>query len=96
MGYGKAGEVLVPEGRYAKMRNVWFIPSELTLQSWLKRIGFQNIRCIDTKVTTTEEQRKTSWMEYESLEDFLDPEDSTKTIEGHPAPRRAIFIAEAL
>jgi tRNA (mo5U34)-methyltransferase len=92
---GKAGEVLVPEGRYAKMRNVWFIPSELTLQSWLKRSGFKNIRCINTTVTTIEEQRKTPWMEYESLSDFLDPEDSTKTIEGHPAPRRAIFIAEA-
>lgn len=92
---GKAGEVLVPEVRYAKMRNVWFIPSELTLESWLKRCGFRNIRHIDTTVTTTEEQRKTSWMGYESLSDFLHPEDNTKTIEGHPAPMRAIFIAEA-
>jgi tRNA (mo5U34)-methyltransferase len=91
---GKAGEVLVPEGRYAKMRNVWFIPSELTLESWMKRSGFRNIRCVNTTVTSTEEQGKTPWMEYESLEDFLDPEDNTKTIEGHPAPRRAIFIAE--
>jgi len=92
---GKAGDILVPEGRYAKMRNVWFIPSELTLESWLKRSGFQNIRHVNTSVTTTEEQRKTPWMEYESLSDFLLPDDNTKTIEGHPAPTRAIFIAEA-
>jgi tRNA (mo5U34)-methyltransferase len=92
---GKADEVLVPEGRYAKMRNVWFIPSVLTLESWLKRAGFRNIRHIDTTVTTIEEQRKTKWMEYESLSDFLHPEDITKTIEDYPAPRRAIFIAEA-
>ncbi len=91
---GKEGEVLVPEDRYAKMRNVWFIPSAPTLEAWLKRCGFRNIRHIGTTVTTTEEQRKTGWMTYESLSDFLDPEDHTKTIEGHPAPMRAIFIAE--
>jgi tRNA (mo5U34)-methyltransferase len=92
---GREGDVLVPEDRYAKMRNVWFIPSELTLERWLKRSGFRNIRLINTNVTTIDEQRKTGWMEYESLSDFLDPEDKTKTIEGYPSPARAIFIAEA-
>ena len=92
---GSEGEVLVPEKRYAKMRNVWFIPSELTLESWLRRCGFRNVRHINTTVTTIEEQRKTGWMEYESLPDFLSPDDQTKTIEGYPAPARAIFITEA-
>jgi len=90
---GKLGEVLVPEERYAQMRNVWFIPSTLTLESWLKKSGFKNIRLVDVTPTTVEEQRKTEWMKFDSLNDFLSPSDSTKTIEGYPAPKRAIFIA---
>lgn len=91
---GKLGEVLVPEGRYAQMRNVWFIPSTLTLESWLKKSGFKNIRLVDVTPTTTDEQRKTNWMTFDSLSDFLSPTDSSKTIEGYPAPKRAIFIAD--
>ena len=91
---GKRGEVLVPEGRYSKMHNVWFIPSCLTLESWLKRAGLKNIRLIDINQTTTEEQRRTEWMVFESLSYFLDPKDNNKTLEGYPAPKRAIFLAE--
>ncbi len=47
------------------------------------------------KVTELEEQRKTDWMENESLIDFLDPNDTSKTIEGYPAPLRAILTAKA-
>ncbi len=93
---GKNGEVLVPEGRYSKMHNVWFIPTCLTLESWLKRAGFKNIRLIDVNQTTAEEQRRTDWMVFESLADFLDPKDKNKTIEGYPAPKRAMFLAESL
>jgi tRNA (mo5U34)-methyltransferase len=32
-------------------------------------------------------------MRFQSLSDFLDPNDSNKTIEGYPAPRRTIFTA---
>lgn len=92
---GKLGEILVPEDRYAKMRNVWFIPSCSTLESWLKRSKFKNIKLIDVSKTTSKEQRSTEWMRYDSLKNFLDPNNSDKTIEGLPAPRRAIFIAEA-
>ena len=91
---GKAGETLVPEGRYAKMRNVWFIPSALTLESWLRRCGYKNIRLIDITKTTTSEQRSTEWMRFESLADFLDPHDDRLTMEGLPAPKRAVFLAE--
>lgn len=91
---GKAGEVLVPEGRYAKMRNVWFLPSCLTLESWLKRCGFKNIQLVDVTKTSTGEQRKTEWMTFESLSDFLDPKNENLTLEGCPAPKRAIFIAQ--
>ena len=90
---GKLGEVLVPENRYAKMRNVWFIPSVLTLELWLKKIGYRNIHLIDISKTTSEEQRKTDWMRFESLSDFLDPQNSDLTIEGYPSPKRAVFIS---
>ncbi len=91
---GKRDEVLVPPGRYAQMRNVWFLPSVLALESWLKKAGFRNIRLLDVSTTTVAEQRTTAWMAFHSLSDFLDPTDPTKTIEGHPAPQRAIFSAE--
>jgi len=90
---GDENTVLVPGDRYAKMRNVWFLPSAKTMCAWLERCGFSNIRVINVDTTTSEEQRKTDWIDTESLQDFLDPNDSTKTIEGYPAPQRAIFIA---
>lgn len=92
---GPAGEVLVPEGRYAQMRNVWFIPSTLTLESWLRKAGFRHIRLVDVTPTTTQEQRTTEWMTFHSLANFLDPQNPGRTVEGHPAPIRAVFIAQA-
>jgi len=92
---GELGDTLVPEGRYAKMNNVWFLPSGPSLLSWLRKCGFRNARMVDFCPTTTEEQRGTDWMRYHSLAEFLDPEDSSKTAEGHPAPIRAVFLAEA-
>lgn len=92
---GENSACLVPEDRYARMRNVWFIPSPLTLQSWLKRCGFRHIRLIDVTPTTPAEQRRTDWMTFESLSDSLDPNDPQRTVEGLPAPLRAIFIAES-
>jgi tRNA (mo5U34)-methyltransferase len=87
-----AGALLVPEKRYAKMRNVWSIPSVETCIEWCARAGFKNIRLVDVTRTTVFEQRPTPWMQFESLVDFLDPGDDTRTIEGYPAPTRAIFI----
>jgi tRNA (mo5U34)-methyltransferase len=90
---GDINTVLVPGERYAKMRNVWFLPSCDAMVAWLERCGFKNIKVVNTDVTALNEQRKTDWIDTESLEDFLDPNDSSKTIEGYPAPKRAIFIA---
>lgn len=92
---GKNGEALMPEGRYAKMRNVWFIPSCETLISWMQRCGFKNCRVIDVSTTTIEEQRSTEWMQFHSLKEFLNPENSELTCEGLPAPKRAIVLANA-
>ncbi len=92
---GNEGEVLVPEGRYARMGNVWFLPSYQTLALWLKKVGFSDIKLVDINITSMEEQRATEWMTFYSLKQFLDPEDSSKTIEGYPAPKRAILTATA-
>ncbi len=92
---GKEGESLMPEGRYAKMRNVWFLPSCDTLISWLKRCGFKNCRVVDVSLTTVEEQRSTEWMTFHSLNEFLDPQNHSLTCEGLPAPKRAIILADA-
>lgn len=89
-----AGEVLVPRDRYARMRNVWFIPTTDVLCAWLERAGFSDIRVVDESPTTTEEQRRTEWLISESLEHCLDPEDPELTVEGYPAPRRAVVIAQ--
>lgn len=93
---GCLGEAMVPENRYANMRNVWFIPSCETLISWMRRCGFENIRLVDVTVTSIEEQRTTEWMTFNSLPDFLDPANPRLTVEGLPAPQRAIIIANAL
>jgi tRNA (mo5U34)-methyltransferase len=90
---GRLGETLMPEDRYANMRNVWFIPSLDTLESWLRRCRFRNIRVVDVTPTGVEEQRSTEWMPFQSLLDFLDPSEPGLTIEGLPAPKRAVLLA---
>lgn len=90
---GDENTVLVPGDRYAQMRNVYFIPSAAALKMWLEKCGFVDVRIVDMNVTSTDEQRRTDWMITESLADFLDPNDRTKTVEGYPAPLRAVIIA---
>ena len=90
---GDEQTVLMAGDRYAQMRNVWFLPSSKALLVWLQRLGFTDCQVVDECVTSTDEQRATSWMSTHSLVDFLDPEDPSKTIEGYPAPKRAVIIA---
>ena len=85
--------LFAPE-RYAKARNVYFIPTAECLKSWALRAGFVDVRIISVAEVGADEQRSTALAPYESLSDFLDPTDSTKTIEGYPAPMRAIVVAE--
>jgi tRNA (mo5U34)-methyltransferase len=87
-------EVLKPPTRYAQMRNVWEIPNIERLQRQLDQAGFTEVRIIDITQTTIDEQRATQWMTFQSLQDFLDPENSQLTIEGYPAPTRAIISAK--
>ena len=90
---GDEHTVLMAGERYAQMRNVWFLPSVDALKLWLARLGFTDIRLADISITTPEEQRSTAWMTSQSLSDFLNPLDNTKTIEGYPAPQRAVIVA---
>jgi tRNA (mo5U34)-methyltransferase len=89
-----AERLLTPADRYAGMRNVWHIPGLGVLRHWLDSAGFRAIRCVDVTPTAVAEQRATTWMQQRSLADALDPTDTLRTIEGLPAPVRAILIAE--
>ncbi len=91
---GGQGDVLKPKDRYAKMRNVWNIPSVSSAVDWLEKSSYKNVHCVDVSPTTLSEQRKTDWMTFESLDDFLNPADARRTVEGYPAPKRAVFVAE--
>lgn len=92
---GDRDTVFVPPGRYARMGNVWFLPSADALCAWLEKLGFTSPRIVDVNITSTDEQRSTDWMQFHSLAQFLDPEDPTRSIEGHPAPMRVVVTANA-
>jgi tRNA (mo5U34)-methyltransferase len=92
---GDGEMALFPEKRYAKMNNIFFIPTVACLAHWLTRSGFDDIQCVDVSTTTSEEQRRTDWIDTETLADFLDPKDPQKTVEGYPAPVRAMLLATA-
>lgn len=92
---GDEGYSLTPEDRYARMSNVWFVPSIKTIVRWLSRCRFTNIQIVDESVTSVDEQRKTEWMPFESLIDALNPLNSQLTIENYPSPKRVIMTARA-
>ena len=85
---GEGETCLCPEFSYSKIPNVYFVPTIGALKNWCLRAGFVDFEVLETSKTEANEQRKTEWMDGHSLEDFLDPEDSSKTIEGYPAPAR--------
>ena len=91
---GEGSMALFPEERYAKARNVYFMPTQDCLVNWMRRSGFKNVEVISHTKVTSEEQRTTEWMAYESLQDFLDPQDDSLTIEGYPAPWRTVVRGE--
>ena len=85
---GEAEICLTPAGSYSKIPNIYFVPTVKALENWCRRAGFSGFEVLEITVTTPDEQRKTEWIEGQSLEDFLDPADSSKTVEGYPAPKR--------
>lgn len=87
---------LRPAGRYARMGNVFEIPTPNSLLNAMAAAGFEEARVIDIAATTGAEQRSTPWMRFESLAEALNPDDAGRTIEGHPAPRRCVAAARNL
>lgn len=83
---------LVPQGRYAGASGIWFLPTVPALIHWIRRAGYQDVRCFYSAKLTPEEQRPTSWAEIKSLSDYLSPDQAT-TIEGYPAPWRHYVVA---
>jgi tRNA (mo5U34)-methyltransferase len=90
---GQGEDLLAPEDRYANMRNVHALPTIALLSRWMDQAGYEAIRCLDVTPTTSAEQRTTEWMPFHSLAEALDPNDPSRTCEGHPAPLRAVMLA---
>ncbi|MDH5500132.1 MAG: tRNA 5-methoxyuridine(34)/uridine 5-oxyacetic acid(34) synthase CmoB, partial [Gammaproteobacteria bacterium] len=90
---GEHNAAITPPDRYARMRNVWLLPTLPMLRRWIGECGFGASRVVDVSVTTTDEQRSTEWMTFESLAQALDPLDPDRTVEGWPRPRRAVLVA---
>ena len=88
---GDSPTFLMPENRYARMKNIWFIPTSTSLDILLRRLGFRNVQCHFNEIMSTQEQRRTEWANVDSFENFLDPTDSSKTEEGYPSPTRMLF-----
>ncbi|HHH37471.1 MAG TPA: tRNA 5-methoxyuridine(34)/uridine 5-oxyacetic acid(34) synthase CmoB [Epsilonproteobacteria bacterium] len=84
---------LTPMGRYSKIPNIYFIPTINALKNWCYRAGFESVEVLATRKTELDEQRKTEWIDSQSLGDFLDPEDNSRTVEGYPAPKRVYIKA---
>ncbi len=84
---------LFPDKTYAKVPGTWFVPTPSCLYNWLIRCGFSDIEMFCFHPMSSTEQRQTEWMDFESYSDFLDPEDSSLTVEGYPAPWRVYFKA---
>ena len=85
-------ESLYPEQRYARMGNVWCVPSTKQVVTWMQQAGFKDVTVVDISTTTVAEQRSTEWMRFESLRECLNPEDPSLTVEGYPAPVRIMCL----
>lgn len=92
---GEDNRALSVEGRYARMRNVWQLPTASRVLDWLGEAGFESARWVNSDTTSTDEQRTTAWMPYESLAQALDESNPALTVEGHPRPCRAVLVAAA-
>ncbi len=90
---GEESYACTPADRYARMRNVWLLPTIAELTTWMRRSGYRDIAVVDTSITSVEEQRSTEWMSFESLREALDLDDASRTVEGWPSPRRVVVTA---
>jgi tRNA (mo5U34)-methyltransferase len=90
---GVGPHAYLPGDRYANMPNVWFLPTLECLVTMLNRARFTDVEVISTRWDGPAEQRATAWTTGPSYRDALDPQDPSRTIEGHPAPERFLVRA---
>jgi tRNA (mo5U34)-methyltransferase len=86
---------LTPKSTYSKIPNIYFVPTIPALENWCKRAGFKEVELLEIRKTELDEQRATEWIEGESLNNFLDPDNPDVTVEGYPAPKR-VYIKASL
>lgn len=91
---GEESLALFPQRRYARISNIWFIPTKNCLLHWIGRSGFSEVECVAVLPLTSEEQRQSREAPGLSLKDFLNPQDPTRTEEGYPAPLRLYVKAK--
>lgn len=84
---------LFPVERYAKVPGTYFVPTAACLANWLTRTGFTDVTLFASHPMSSNEQRRTEWMTFESYTDFIDPADPSRTVEGYPAPLRVYLTA---
>ena len=85
---------LFPEQRYAKVPGTYFVPTGACLANWLSRAGFTEVQIFFSHPMSSQEQRRTDWMVFESYDDFVDKNNPTLTKEGYPAPIRIFARAD--
>ncbi len=88
---GEEPFALFPNKTYAKAPGTYFVPTGICLVNWLTRTGYLDVELFHSHPMSSEEQRRTAWMEFESYENFIDPANPQLTVEGYPAPHR-VFI----
>ena len=93
---GEEEVCLTPRDRYSKMANIYFIPTINALKNWCYRAGFEELEVLNIVKTEPNEQRRTEWINTQSLNDFLDKENQNRTVEGYPAPKRVYLKAKRL
>jgi tRNA (mo5U34)-methyltransferase len=88
---GEGSLALFPEATYAKAPGIYFIPTGRCLVNWLRKAGFAQVELFCSHPMSSEEQRQTEWMTFESYSDFVRPDNPRLTVEGYPAPHR-VFL----
>jgi tRNA (mo5U34)-methyltransferase len=82
---------LFPDKTYAKAPGTYFVPTGLCLRLWMEKAGFEQVELFCQHPMSSEEQRATAWMNFESYCNFIDPHNPALTVEGYPAPLR-VFL----
>jgi tRNA (mo5U34)-methyltransferase len=90
---GVHADPLIGLSRYAKMGNAHWVPTPTALHDLLCAAGLNVASVSDHGFISSTEQRTTPFAPYQSLREYLDPNNSKLTVEGFPAPRRLIAVA---